>query len=124
MAWGGRLPAGVAGWAGDLSWLLVSDVTLRGLVPGFSVWCVSVPRAGEAGERVDHFEQQGVDAGLLVGGAAGAEFGDGAAVVGLGGEWRTRAAIAGLVRDGGPALPGWVWPGGAGRSGGGMVSPG
>jgi hypothetical protein len=40
----------------------------------------------QAGERVDRFEQQGVDAGLLVGGAAGAELGDRAAVLGLGGE--------------------------------------
>jgi hypothetical protein len=42
--------------------------------------------AEEAGERGDGFEQQGVEAGLLVGGAAGAEIGDGAAVLGLGGE--------------------------------------
>src|ERR1700678_3226665 len=42
--------------------------------------------AEQAGERVDCFEEQRVDAGLLVGGAAGAEFGDGAAVLGLGGE--------------------------------------
>ena len=42
--------------------------------------------AKEAGERSDGFEQQGVEAGLLVGGAAGVELGDGAAVLGLGGE--------------------------------------
>ena len=42
--------------------------------------------AEHAGERGDGFEQQRVDAGLLVGGAAGAELGDGAAVPGLGGE--------------------------------------
>ena len=42
--------------------------------------------AEEAGERGDGFEEQGVSAGLLVGGAAGAELGDGAAVLGLGGE--------------------------------------
>jgi hypothetical protein len=42
--------------------------------------------AEQAGERVDRFEQQRVEAGLLVGGAAGAEFGDRAAVLGLGGE--------------------------------------
>jgi hypothetical protein len=40
----------------------------------------------EAGERGDGFEQQGVEVGLLVGGAAGLELGDGAAVLGLGGE--------------------------------------
>ena len=42
--------------------------------------------AEEAGQRGDGFEEQGVEAGLLVGGAAGAELGDGAAVPGLGGE--------------------------------------
>jgi hypothetical protein len=43
-------------------------------------------RAGQAGERGDGFGQQGVAAGLLVGGVAGAELSDGAAVPGLGGE--------------------------------------
>jgi hypothetical protein len=42
--------------------------------------------AEEAGERGDGFEQQGVDAGLLVGGVPGVVFGDGATVLGLGGE--------------------------------------
>jgi hypothetical protein len=42
--------------------------------------------AEQVGERGDGFEQQGVDAGLLVGGAAGAGLGGGAAVLGLGGE--------------------------------------
>jgi hypothetical protein len=42
--------------------------------------------AEQGGEGVDGFEQQGVDAGLLVGGAAGVEAGDGPAVLGLGGE--------------------------------------
>jgi hypothetical protein len=42
--------------------------------------------AEEAGERGDGFEQQGVDAGLLVGGVPGLVFGDGSAVLGLGGE--------------------------------------
>jgi hypothetical protein len=36
--------------------------------------------AEQAGERVNRFEEQHVDAGLLAGGAAGAEFGDGAAM--------------------------------------------
>jgi hypothetical protein len=40
----------------------------------------------EAGERCDCFEQQRVDAVLLVGGVAGAELGDRAAVLGLGRE--------------------------------------
>src|ERR1019366_2457128 len=53
--------------------------------------------AEQFGERGDGFEQQGVDAGLLVGGAAGAEFGDGAAGVRLGG--------------------GVAYPGGDGRAG-------
>jgi hypothetical protein len=50
---------------------------------------VVVVRAGhakEAGERGDGFEQQRVDAGLLVGGVAGLVLGDGAPVLGLGGE--------------------------------------
>ena len=42
--------------------------------------------AEEAGKRRDCLLQQRVEAGLLVGGAAGAEFGDGAAVLVLGGE--------------------------------------
>jgi hypothetical protein len=42
--------------------------------------------AEQAGERGDYFEQQRVDPGLLVGGVAGAELGDGAAVLGLGGQ--------------------------------------
>jgi len=52
---------------------------------GQAAWWVT--GCGEqAGERGDGFEQQGVDAGLLVGGPAGAEVGDCAAVLGLGGE--------------------------------------
>src|SRR5258707_2995329 len=42
--------------------------------------------AEEDGERRDGLEQQGVDAGLLVDGAAGAGLGDGAAMLVLGGE--------------------------------------
>jgi hypothetical protein len=49
-------------------------------------------RAGQAGERGYCFEQQRVDAVLLVGGAAGAELGDRAVVPGLGGELAARAA--------------------------------
>ena len=45
-----------------------------------------VPGAEQAGERVDGLEQQRVDAGLLVGGAAGAEIRNGVAVPGVGGE--------------------------------------
>ncbi len=52
-----------------------------GLVVAGSAWF-----AEQAGKRGDSFEQQRVNAGLLVGGAAGVEFGDGAAVLGLGGE--------------------------------------
>jgi hypothetical protein len=37
----------------------------------------------QAGERRDGFEQQRVEASLLVGGIAGAELGDGAAVLGV-----------------------------------------
>jgi hypothetical protein len=42
-----------------------------------------VEKGGEGG---DDFEQQGADAGLLVGGAVGAELRDGAAVLGLAGK--------------------------------------
>ena len=48
--------------------------------------CLWRRRAEQAGERGHCFEQERVDAGLLVGGAAGAELGDRAAVLGLGGE--------------------------------------
>jgi hypothetical protein len=40
----------------------------------------------QAGERVDRFEEQCFDAGFLVSGAGGAEFGEHAAVLGLVGE--------------------------------------
>src|SRR5262245_57560693 len=59
---------------------LLARVWVSGVVGG-SAWL-----AEQAGERGDGFEQQRVDAGLLVGGTAGAECGDGAAVLGLGGE--------------------------------------
>jgi hypothetical protein len=59
--------------------------------------------AEETGERADRFEQQSVEAGLLVGGVAGAELGDRAAVVGLGGELADpggdRGAHVGRRRD-------------------------
>jgi len=42
--------------------------------------------AEQGGERGDCLEEQCVDAGLLVGCSAGAELGDGAAVLGVGGE--------------------------------------
>jgi hypothetical protein len=42
--------------------------------------------AQEAGERGDDFEELGIGAGLLVGEVPGLVFGDGAAVLGLGGE--------------------------------------
>jgi len=42
--------------------------------------------AEEAGKRRDCLLQQRVEAGLLVGGVTGAEFGDGAVVLVLGGE--------------------------------------
>ena len=61
--------------------------------------------AEEPGERGDGFEQQGVEAGLLVGGAAGAELGDGTAVLGLGGE------LADPGGDGGVLEGGWGRPG-------------
>jgi hypothetical protein len=64
--------------------------------------------AEQAGKCGDGFEQQRVEAGLLVGGAAGVELGDRAAVFGLGGE---------LAYPGGDCGAGEsVWPPGAGRS--------
>ncbi len=74
----------------------------------------------------DGFEQQRVDAGPLVGGVAGAEFGDGVAVLGLGGELAHPGGDRGLVRAavGCPAPAGRGLAGGAGRPGRGMVSPG
>ena len=59
--------------------------------------------AEQAGERGDGFEQQGVDAGLLVGGAAGAELGDSAAVLGLGGELADPGGQGGVLESGGAA---------------------
>ena len=56
--------------------------------------------AEEAGERGDRFEEQGVSAGLLVGGVAGAELGDGAAVVGLGGELAEPGGDGGVLEGG------------------------
>jgi hypothetical protein len=58
--------------------------------------------AEKAGEDGDGFEQQGVDAGLLVGGAVGAELGDRAAVLGLAGELAD-AGGRGRVNSGGRA---------------------
>ncbi len=64
----------------------------------------------EACERRDGLEQQGVDAGLLVGGVPGAELGDGAAVVVLGGE------LADAGCDGGGHVRARAgWRGGVGR---------
>ena len=56
--------------------------------------------AEQAGERGDGFEQQGVSAGLLVGGAAGAELGDGAAVPGVGGELADPGGHGGVLEGG------------------------
>jgi hypothetical protein len=56
--------------------------------------------AEEAGEHGDGFEQQSVDAGLLVGDAAGAELGDGAAVLGLGGELADPGGDGGVFQGG------------------------
>ena len=56
--------------------------------------------AEETGERGDGFEQQGVEAGLLVGGAAGAELGDGAAVFGLGGKLPDPGGHGGVFEGG------------------------
>ena len=61
---------------------------------------------------------------MLVGGVAGAELGDGAAVLGLGGELAYPGCDRGADeyrRLPGVARPGV--PGGAGKSGRGMISP-
>jgi len=52
-----------------------------GLLVAGSAWF-----AEQAGKRCDGFEQQCVNAGLLIGGALGVELGDRSAVLGLGGE--------------------------------------
>ena len=62
--------------------------------------------AEQAGERVDCFEEQRVDAGLLVGGAADAEFGDRPAVLGLGGELADPGGQGGVHQG----RPGAIWP--------------
>src|SRR5436305_3671857 len=83
--WAG--PAGRGWGAGGLASLARTSAR-----PGPARWRSGRAVAGvtgcaeQAGERVDRFEEQRVDAGLLVGGAAGAEFGDRPAVLGLGGE--------------------------------------
>ena len=56
--------------------------------------------AEEAGQRGDGFEEQSVSAGLLVGGAAGAELGDGAAVLGLAGELADPGGDGGVLEGG------------------------
>ncbi len=73
-------------------------------------WRVGSGCAEEAGECGDGFEQQGVSAGLLVGGAVGAELGDGAAVPGLGGELADPGGHGGVVKGGRAA-----WGGAASR---------
>jgi len=60
-------------------------------------------RAEKAGERVDCLEQRGIDAGLLFSGAADAEFGDRAAVLGLGGELANPGGNC-RVAQGGPGV--------------------
>ena len=76
----------LAGFGGDLG---------PGGLAGVGFGC-----AEEAGERGDGFEQQGVEAGLLVGGAAGAELGDGAAVFGLGGKLADPGGHGGVLQGG------------------------
>jgi hypothetical protein len=68
----------------------------------------------QAGERRDGFEQQRVDASLLIGGMAGAELGDGAVVFGVGGELAQAGGDRGA--GGGGWLPGRS-PGGGLRAG-------
>jgi hypothetical protein len=63
--------------------LVVTKVCRR--LSGVAVW-VGSWLAEEAGERGDDLERAGVGAGLLVGEVPGLVFGDGAAVLGVGGE--------------------------------------
>jgi hypothetical protein len=72
---------------------------VSGVPAGVGSWL-----AEERGECGDGFEQQGIGAGLLVSGSAGAELGDGVAVLGLGGEL-AQAGGHGRV-DGGAARAG------------------
>ena len=90
----------VSGWPDDLGG--VSSGVPGGLSRGWRSVTAGLPdvgscgirgagagvrgRAKEGSERGYRFEQQRVDAGLLVGGVTGAELGDRAAVLGLGGE--------------------------------------
>jgi len=64
-------------------------MTMSGVGPGAQVRMTGGVGSGlaeEGGEGGDGFEQQGVDAGLLVGGAALLKVGDRAAVLGSAGE--------------------------------------
>jgi hypothetical protein len=87
--WAGRATLGSerAGWR---RWRVRPAWPCRGGWSGRAVAGVT-GCAEHAGERVDCFEEQRVDAGLLVSGAAGAEFGDRPAVLGLGGARACRA---------------------------------
>ena len=78
----------LAGAGGDLR---------RGCRAGVGSGC-----AEEAGERGDGFEEQGVEAGLLAGGAAGVEVAMARRCPAWAASWRTRAATAGFVRVAGP----------------------
>jgi hypothetical protein len=68
---------------------------------GRSGWPVGVGSgfAEKGGEGGDDFGQQGLGAGLLVSGAAVAEVGDGAAVLGLGGELADPGGHGGVNAD-------------------------
>lgn len=91
-----------------------------GLVVAGSAWF-----AEQAGKRGDSFEQQRVNTGLLVGGAAGVELGDGVAVLGLGGELAYPGGDCWAGESAGPPGTGRpVAAGGRGAAGAGLVSPG
>jgi hypothetical protein len=92
--------------------LLTSDGAVsEGFAVGSQGWGLSACRtAVEDSERVDRYEQQGVDAGLLVGRTAAAKFGDCAAVLGLGGELADPGGKGGVhQRWRGGARPQSVW---------------
>src|SRR5438445_4451130 len=96
-----RLRSGRAGVAGARP----PGLALRGGGSGRAV-AVVAGCAEQAGERVDCFEEQRVDAGLLVGGAAGAECGDRPAVPVLGGELADPGGQGGVHQG----RPGAIWP--------------
>src|SRR5579864_2350818 len=97
-AFGVHVPAGLCGDVPEAGVCSAGGpLALSGAPMGVGSWLAEV-----GGERSDGFEQQSIGAGLLAGGPAGAELGDGAAMLGLGGELPYPGGH-GWVDDGGRA---------------------